>query len=957
MLKRIRRGLVPFVAALLVACGGGGGSGSSQNASANHSPQAVMLASGSVAAEGTTLQATVGGMIHLDGATSSDADNDVLTYEWSLVSKPAASSTTLPASTGSSIDWQPDAVGNYVIALKVTDSKGASSTQQITLSVTNRPPVSSVQVSVAFTPVPSTSAPQSVTVGANLTLDASASADPDGDPLTVSFEFVAKPAGSTASLSTTGSTAGFVPERAGTYKVKAIGSDGRGARFEATYVFVADNSPPVASTQVSVQFTPVASTWTSQSVTVGSSVSVDASGSTDPDGDPVTVNFGLIERPTGSSATLSTASRTASFVPDVPGTFKVKVAGADSHGASFDSTYIFNADNRAPNPVLTASVRPVVANAGQNYVAASVGYDVILDGSASTDPEGQTVVHAWSLVSKPSNSHATLSAASGASTALSPDQLGDYVVTLIATDAQGAQSSYTTTVQVRNRRPVAAISSNATPQALPSAVTTRVPAGTRLTLSGAASVDADGDPLTFLWQVTSAPTGSTATLSSSTASNPTFVPDVDGNYSIRLRATDSGGAYSEKTLDIEVGTHTPFAVVDRDNVTTLVGTAMHASAAMSYDIDGDLLTYQWEIVSQPANSAATLTNATDEAVTFTPDAPGIYGLRVTVRDGQTASQTHVTINALARLRGAIALNFIPLYAQYSTGLDKLVVLASNPNAVFVVDPFTAATQRVDLNDPTAFTLGVSPDGRLAAVLTQTSLSLVDLSTATLIQTSPLTSNNWQQCSVDNAGKVFLFGTGMGVMDGRTGAWIPQTANPIYWGGGGYGVFSDRYHKVFSPGLYSPQDLWVADFDLTNYQITNVTSRWEPVYQFGGRLYLSENQNILFSAVGQYFSTGTLSMLGTLAGVSAIQSFSHSGWADEVLVFESGISLPASYKRFYGPVYQPDTDMALPLVNGNQSYGLQLFHSANGSHVLLVQTGTSQSSGSGAQYFAVTRGAP
>jgi hypothetical protein len=38
----------------------------------------------------------------------------------------------------------------------------------------------------------------------------------------------------------------------------------------------------------------------------------------------------------------------------------------------------------------------------------------------------------------------------------------------------------------------------------------------------------------------------------------------------------------------------------------------------------------------------------------------------------------------------------------------------------------------------------------------------------------------------------------------------------------------------------------------------------------------------------------------------------------------------------------------------QSYGLAMFHSSNGKHVMIVQTGTSQPNGAGAQYYALLR---
>lgn len=65
--------------------------------------------------------------------------------------------------------------------------------------------------------------------------------------------------------------------------------------------------------------------------------------------------------------------------------------------------------------------------------------------------------------------------------------------------------------------------------------------GTLVTLDGTGSSDPDNNlPLTYVWTM-SAPSGSTATLSSTTAANPTITPDKSGDYVISLTVTDSLG--------------------------------------------------------------------------------------------------------------------------------------------------------------------------------------------------------------------------------------------------------------------------------------------------------------------------------------------------------------------------------------------------------------------------------
>ena len=99
---------------------------------------------------------------------------------------------------------------------------------------------------------------------------------------------------------------------------------------------------------------------------------------------------------------------------------------------------------------------------------------------------------------------------------------------LIVNDGTLESLPATVTVTTLNSRPVA----NAGPDQPLGSV------GQTVQLDGSSSSDADGDPLTFRWALTTRPAGSQATLSNATLVNPTFVADVLGTYVAQLIVND-----------------------------------------------------------------------------------------------------------------------------------------------------------------------------------------------------------------------------------------------------------------------------------------------------------------------------------------------------------------------------------------------------------------------------------
>src|SRR5690554_1295882 len=293
-------------------------------------------------------------------------------------------------------------------------------------------------------------------------------------------------------------------------------------------------------------------------------------------------------------------------------------------------------DSGTQDPVQVQNSSPV-SNAGTDQNIAT-GFVVTLNGAASSDADGDTPSYQWSLTSVPSGSAAALSNATGASPTLTADTDGSYIAQLVGNDGteNSAPEAVTIVASTGNSAPVANAGTDQ-----------NIATGSVVTLNGAASSDADGDTLSYQWSLTSVPSGSAAALSNATGASPTFTADIDGSYIAQLTVNDGTGNISPDTVTIVASTSNSVPVANAgadQNIAT--GSVVTLNGAASSDADGDILSYQWSLISVPSGSAATLNNITGASLTFTADIDGSYIAQLTVNDGtENSAPDTVTIVA------------------------------------------------------------------------------------------------------------------------------------------------------------------------------------------------------------------------------------------------------------------------------------------------------------------------
>jgi RHS repeat-associated protein len=446
-----------------------------------------------VAHAGADQTALVGATVVLDGSASSDVDGHPLTFFWSLTTRPPGSAAELIDPFAVKPTLTLDLPGTYVAQLIVNDGFADSAPDSVIVTTDNTPPVAHA------------GADQTTFVTEIVTLDGSGSTDVDGNPLTYFWSFTARPPGSTATLSDPAAIKpAFVVDRPGAYTIQLVVHDGFVESAPDTVTVTTENSAPVAHA------------GPDQSARVTQSVTLDASGSTDVDGDPLSYFWSFTSRPPGSGAALSDPLAVRpTFVVDLPGTYSLQLL---VHDGTLDSAPDF--------VVITTENSPPVASAGPDQTV-SVGETVTLNGSGSTDVDGDPLTYSWALVQAPDGSGAALSDPAAVDPTFVADLPGTYIAQLIVNDATADSAPDTVTVSTSNSRPAAVAGPDQ-----------NVQVGDTVSLDGTLSIDPDLDPLTYSWSLLTRPAGSSAALSDPASPQPNFIADAAGDYVVQLIVND-----------------------------------------------------------------------------------------------------------------------------------------------------------------------------------------------------------------------------------------------------------------------------------------------------------------------------------------------------------------------------------------------------------------------------------
>ncbi|HVE69449.1 MAG TPA: PKD domain-containing protein, partial [Solirubrobacteraceae bacterium] len=352
----------------------------------------------------------------------------------------------------------------------------------------------------------------------------------------------------------------------------------------------------------------------------GQTLTLDASGSSDPNGSIVSYEWDLDDDGQYDDAT--GVSPTTSF--PVRGRHPVALRVTDDRGDTGTRT------------MQVSVTDPPVAALDASPASPLTGQDTVLDASGSSDPDGAPLErYEWDLdgdgaFERNGGPEPTITAQWG-----SP---GTRTVGVRVTDEDGAGAVDTLDVVVRNRPPVPAFTHPAP-----------VLAGSAMTFDAGGSTDPDSAISRYEWDFDG---DGTYEVDGGTAPTAQHAFPAAGDVTVGLRVTDEHGAVETTTRSVSV-TLAPVASFTATPNPVSLQRPVAFDASASSDADGTIARYEWDLDGD--GSFETDTGAVPSATrSYSTGGTRSVRLRVTDDDGAQATATVALTAATVRPVAAVA---------------------------------------------------------------------------------------------------------------------------------------------------------------------------------------------------------------------------------------------------------------------------------------------------------------
>jgi len=657
----------------------------------NSAPDAVIITviapnQAPVADAGEDQAVNEGDFVSLDGSDSFDPDGDNLTYLWT-----APEGITLDDNTSITPGFTAPEVledTEYVFSLVVNDGEFNSNIDEVVINVLN--------LIIPLPPVADAGNNQIVNEFAIVTLDASASYDPNGDAIT--FIWTA-PAGIVLDDVTSVNPTFTAPdvEDSEQFVIELEVSDGDLTDTDSVIITV-NNENHFVPVYSGSPINPM-NFYVTQAIIDGNNmVQGDEIGIFDGE---LCVGAGVLDGQIVSNFAM-VASADDPVTPEIDGF----IAGNNIIFKLWDSANSIEVTDisvtiQSGNTTFTPSGTSVVALAGttpggNHPPIANAGDDqtvieeeiVQLDGSDSYDPDGDNLTFLWTAPEGITLVNPTT--ANPIFTAPQVDEDTDYEFILVVNDGEMNSSPDAVIITVENYIiNIAPVSDAGEDQ--------EVNEGILVSLDGSGSYDPNGDNLTFLW---TAPEG--ITLNNSTSITPSFTaPLVDENteYLFSLEVSDGELNDTDEVIINVLNVTTPQAPIADAGVNQIVFETdlVTLDGSASYDPEGETLAYLWTAPSDITLSDPAVVNPTFIAPEVGEDTN--YTIILSVFDGTLWSEEDEVI---------ITVQDIPQQAHFST------IWSGNPYQAMNIYVTSAILdgQDLDLNDE----IGVYDNGNCVGLI-------------------------------------------------------------------------------------------------------------------------------------------------------------------------------------------------------------------------------------------------